>query len=229
MRWLLLALCIFLTGCGGGDERSAAVSRAEVGSPAKASVGPAPARDSARPLPGPGEDAPGTGAATLPPVGLGDASASCAGTALAPSARNLAHVRSATLCVLNAERAARRMPPLRRNELLERAALRHTRDMVARAYFSHHSPSGESFVDRVKKAGYMRGARGWAVGENIAWAGGPAATPSEVVRSWMASAGHRANILSAGFREIGIGVVPRVPVRGSGGGATYNTDFGARR
>ena len=44
----------------------------------------------------------------------------------------------------------------------------------------------------------------------------------------MGSAGHRANILRAAYREIGLGVVAGNPASGSGG-ATYATEFGAVR
>jgi uncharacterized protein YkwD len=44
----------------------------------------------------------------------------------------------------------------------------------------------------------------------------------------MHSPGHRANILSSRFREIGIGISRGAPVRGMGNAATYATDFGAR-
>jgi uncharacterized protein YkwD len=47
------------------------------------------------------------------------------------------------------------------------------------------------------------------------------------VASWMASPGHRANILKRRFHVIGIGVVDGVPVAGGGAGATYTTDFGS--
>jgi uncharacterized protein YkwD len=44
----------------------------------------------------------------------------------------------------------------------------------------------------------------------------------------MASPGHRANILAPRYREVGIGIAVGAPVRGSGAGATYTTDFGRR-
>ena len=51
-------------------------------------------------------------------------------------------------------------------------------------------------------------------GENIAWGSGSRSTPRSIVRAWMASDGHWANILSAAFRDIGIGVSPGAPVVG---------------
>ena len=74
-------------------------------------------------------------------------------------------------------------------------------------------------------------ARGWSLGENIAWGTGRLATAAQIHRSWMNSPGHRANILQRSFREIGIGIETGVPVRLSAAqsGATYTADFGVRR
>jgi uncharacterized protein YkwD len=60
---------------------------------------------------------------------------------------------------------------------------------------------------------------------------GDAATPATIVRAWMHSPGHRANILNRRFREIGIGVASGAPVRDGAAksGATYATEFGLRR
>ena len=68
----------------------------------------------------------------------------------------------------------------------------------------------------------------WSLGENIAWGGAALAEPAAIVRMWMHSPPHRANILSRRFREIGIGVAVGVPLRGARyRGATYTTDFGS--
>ena len=84
-------------------------------------------------------------------------------------------------------------------------------------------------VDRLTRTGYMRGARAWTVGENLAWGSGTRSTPREIVAAWMHSPGHRANILQRRFREIGIGVVFDSPRGSSATAATYTTTFGARR
>ena len=70
----------------------------------------------------------------------------------------------------------------------------------------------------------MRG--NWTIGENIAWGSGALATPRAIVNGWMHSPGHRANILRASFRDIGIGIRLGAPGPGLSGGATYVTDFG---
>jgi uncharacterized protein YkwD len=154
--------------------------------------------------------------------------AACQSASAVPSDTGKQAIVRATLCVLNAERAKQDQPPLKLNSRLSKAAQGHARDMARKDYFSHDSLSGATFVDRVKRTGYLSGAGTWTVGENIAWATGKLASPRAIVQSWMASAGHRANILSGSFREIGIGVAHDAPVADASPGGTYATDFGAR-
>jgi uncharacterized protein YkwD len=153
------------------------------------------------------------------------AGACSAANATAVKAGKRALVR-ATLCVLNAERARHRMRPLRLNHKLSRAAQRHSRAMARHRFFSHTSLSGASFVDRIRSTGYLSGANGWYVGENIAYGSGDRSSPRSIGIAWMKSPPHRANILSSSFREVGIGLASGTPVGVDG--ATYTTDFGQR-
>jgi uncharacterized protein YkwD len=138
-------------------------------------------------------------------------------------------VTRATLCVLNATRERHGLHPLRLNRRLSRAATRHAQDMARRKYFSHDTLGGGSFLDRIRRTGYLSGAHRWMVGENLAWATADESAPRGVTILWMNSPGHRANILNATFREIGIGIVAGAPVRGvRSAAATYATDFGAK-
>jgi len=89
-------------------------------------------------------------------------------------------------------------PPLHVNPALTAAAAAHSRDMAAHGLFSHRGRDGSAPGQRVRRAGY--GAYR-IVGENIA-AG--AMTPAQVMRGWLASPGHCANIMDPRFREIGI-------------------------
>jgi uncharacterized protein YkwD len=135
----------------------------------------------------------------------------------------------ATLCVLNAERERYGVRPLRLNKRLSRAARRHAGDMARRNYFAHDSLGGGTFVDRIRRTGYLRGAQRWWVGENLAWGSHDRSAPRAIARMWMNSPGHRANVLSASFSEVGIGVAYGAPVTGPGRpAATYAADFGAR-
>jgi uncharacterized protein YkwD len=148
-----------------------------------------------------------------------------------PTTASAAQVRGSTLCLLNDARRARGLPSLRHNPVLAAAATRHAGDMAARAYFSHISPDGRSFLDRVKQVGYLTGReRRWTVGENLAWGAGQRAAPGEIFSAWMRSSPHRANILSHRFREVGFGMAVAAPPAGGALPRTvYATEFGARR
>ena len=138
-------------------------------------------------------------------------------------------LRIATRCLLNEKRRAHGLRRLRGNARLHHAAGRHTVDMARRRYFSHTSISGASFLDRIRRTGYLSRARSWSVGENIAWGTGELSTPRSIVRAWMLSPGHRANNHNGRYREIGIGISFDAPVRSSANpAATYTTDFGTR-
>ena len=133
-----------------------------------------------------------------------------------------------TLCLLNGERGKRRMKKLRLNGRLSEAATRHASDMVRRDYFSHDSANGQSFVDRIKRTGYLQSASSWYVGENLAWGAGERSTARSQLRAWMNSPGHRANILNRRFREVGIGIALGAPEGRWDEAATYATEFGLR-
>jgi uncharacterized protein YkwD len=158
------------------------------------------------------------------------AAKACAGGNTVPSQSNAVAVRHATLCLLNQQRHAHGLRPLRSSGKLRSAAQSYTWAMVRNDFFDHVSPGGSTLTTRVRSTAYLASSRGWALGENIAWGAGSLATPAATVRAWMHSAGHRHNILTARFTEIGIGVVPGAPVDLPAGmnAATYTTDFGAR-
>jgi uncharacterized protein YkwD len=140
-----------------------------------------------------------------------------------PNSIGVAKATAATLCLLNNERRARGLRPLKLNEKLSLAARRHARAMAARNFFAHGD-----FVGRIRAAKYLSGAHSWTVGENIAWGSWDYATPASIHEGWMNSPPHKKNILSSRFREVGIGVAEGAPVGGQRFGATYATDFGSR-
>jgi uncharacterized protein YkwD len=156
-----------------------------------------------------------------PPAPPAPPVAGCAGADSVPSASNLALVRAATLCLVNAERGRYGIAPLADNPQLAAAAQAHASDMTASRYFSHVSADGRTFDQRIHASGYF----GSYLAENIAWGGGSLGTPRRVVSGWMNSAGHRANILNGLLVQSGIGVSPGTPAGGSGG--TYVHDLGA--
>jgi uncharacterized protein YkwD len=152
----------------------------------------------------------------------------CLNTGLMPTSSNLRLIRVATLCLINRERIRRGERPLRPNGRLRRAAQAHSRSMAFGDYFQHVGPGGVTPAARLRAVGYISSHVGFEVGENIAWGTLWLATPRAIVASWMASPGHRANILDPHYRETGIGVSPHpLSSRAHGqAGAIYTQDFG---
>ncbi len=116
------------------------------------------------------------------------------------------------MSLTNAERAKQGCKPLRIDSRLVVAARKHSADMAAKNYFDHTSRNGDSAWKRMEDASYSSPGA-----ENIA-KGYP--TAAAVVKGWMNSPGHRANILNCGLRAIGVGMA-------SGpGGPLWTQDFG---
>jgi uncharacterized protein YkwD len=73
-------------------------------------------------------------------------------------------------------------------------------------------------------ARYVSG-NAWEVGEVLAWAPGRP-TPHREVLAWMHSPPHRRIILTASYRDVGVGIAFAAPRRGVRRGATYVGEFG---
>lgn len=127
------------------------------------------------------------------------ASAPAAGVADgAPQKQALTADEEQAVVLLNSDRAAQSLPPLRINLTLAALAREYAQDMIDRGYFSHVSPEGEPFTDRLAKYGV--GFR--SAGENL----GMNSSVAAAERMLMNSPAHRANILGKDFTEVGIGV-----------------------
>jgi len=98
----------------------------------------------------------------------------------------------------NRERASAGLKPITAEKRLSDAASEKISDMIAKNYFAHVSPDGKGAGEWVKDAGY----RYILIGENLAM--GNFKDEEDLVAAWMASPGHRANILNPKFKEIGI-------------------------
>ncbi|MFL5846573.1 MAG: CAP domain-containing protein [Solirubrobacteraceae bacterium] len=151
----------------------------------------------------------------------------CENQDVVPASDNVAVVRRATLCLLNVERARHDLSKLHANRPLQHVATKYAKTMVAGSFFDHVSPSGSTFVQRILASAYLDPGDGYSLGENLAWGTGILATPKRIVRAWMHSPGHRANILNGSFRDVGVGLALGNPVAGDGLGATYVNEFGA--
>lgn len=150
------------------------------------------------------------------------------------------------VAAVNAERAKYNLPPLRANYYLEVAAQRHAKDMANRGYFSHYTPEGLNYVDRIKGSGYLDINPGTcSCSQTFSLEGATEQGPShvitgqetcncspvfslgenlakgqltvdQVIEDWMNSKDHRLNILRAEFDEIGIGLYEDVWVQAFG-------------
>lgn len=128
-----------------------------------------------------------------------------------PDTGDLPALRERALELVNRERRERDLEPLRLEDRLDEAAQAHAEDMLARDFFAHESPEGDTVQDRYREAG---GSRWRLVAENIARCRGCPAppTPEDVERNhrgWMDSPGHRENILREGLSHFGFGIAVR--------------------
>lgn len=157
------------------------------------------------------------------------AAAACPDEGVRSSSLTQVAIEQSVLCLINQQRATVGIGPVAHETRLRGAAVRHSSEMVREGYFAHTSPSGVGFISRILDTGYMRKARVWLVGENLAWGAGSLSSPAELVRAWMGSPTHRLNLLRDRFREIGISAVRGTPFDpSSAAGITVSTEYGYR-
>jgi uncharacterized YkwD family protein/spore coat assembly protein SafA len=116
-----------------------------------------------------------------------------------PNIDDVKKLESEVVRLVNIERSKHGLGPLKENWELSRVARYKSTDMKNKGYFDHYSPTYGSPFDMMKKFGF----KFYSAGENIAMG---QRTPQEVMNAWMNSPGHRANILKADFKEIGVGL-----------------------
>ncbi len=124
------------------------------------------------------------------------------------------------LRLVNVERAKKSgCKPVTSDSTLVKVARAHSRDMAEKGYFSHDGKDGRDPFERMRDAGYRYS---WAA-ENIAAGQGSAAS---VMKSWMNSSGHKANILNCKLTELGVGMWKDAD---STYGIYWTQDFGTPR
>jgi uncharacterized protein YkwD len=138
-----------------------------------------------------------------------------AAAALPEAARaSAAASEDALLAEVNRVRAQHGVPSLRTDRRLARAARSHTLGMLRTNRFGHGDTEG-----RLRRFG-VRG----RIGENLAWGAGTYANARAIVRMWLESPSHRANLLHAGFRRVGLGTAVG-PFAGYAGAVVVTADF----
>ncbi|WP_407837047.1 CAP domain-containing protein [Streptomyces sp. DSM 116496] len=135
-----------------------------------------------------------------------------AAPAAPPASAGHSAEEAAVLTLVNQERAQAGCGPVRANPPLAALAGAFSKDMAVRGFFDHTDPDGNTPWDRATKAGISG-----MGGENIARGQGDAAA---VMKAWMNSPGHKANILNCEFRTLGVGVY------NAAGGPWWTQDFG---
>jgi len=152
----------------------------------------------------------------------------CAATDVAASDAPQATVGRAIRCLVNGQRIAHGLSPLRPSRSLRVAAENHGSDMVAHRFFAHVSPFAGAITDRARRSGYIRPVDDFELGEDIAWGEGVLSTPAAIVTAWMNSPPHRAVILDGDFHDVGVGVISGVPVDAGQAGSTFVLDVGVK-
>ena len=123
----------------------------------------------------------------------------CSGGKICAEGRREAHARTCT----TGSAGSRNLRPFCVHPALQRAArIPLQRHDPARLLLPRHKGRSEGSCQRVRRFGY----RCRNYGENIAWGSGPKRLARRAsCDAWMGSSGHRSNILSGKFREVGIG------------------------
>lgn len=130
---------------------------------------------------------------------------------------------------MNQVRASHGLQPLRRNGELATAAKRHSLEMARTGYFAHSSADGGSLTGRLR-ASYTVVGRRWAVGENLLWST-PTVGSAHTIELWLASPGHRANVLGREWKDVGCAAVHAADAPGVYGNqpvTVVTCDFGLR-
>ncbi len=154
----------------------------------------------------------------------------CGNSTLRPTPSNTSRIAAATLCLIEHEREALNLRLLRPNGYLQQIATGQATAMVVGNYFDDNGLSGATPWQRITASPYASGARGLAIAQNIGWGTESLATPAAMVSAWMHSPPHREIVLTAAFRDVGVGVAAATPPSLASGapGATYTVEFAAR-
>jgi uncharacterized protein YkwD len=134
-------------------------------------------------------------------------------------------LRRAVLCLINAERRRHARETLNSDRRLRRAAAKHTEAMIEANCLSHRCPGEPDLHQRVRRSGYLKGARSWRYAENT----GCALTAEAMVANWMGTTFHRINILRGKFEDVGVAADrDRVRSRCKRGYGTFTAVFAFR-
>ena len=156
--------------------------------------------------------------------------AQCKGASNSPRRLSAKRASNLVVCLVNKERGERNLRRLSQRKDLRRAASGHTKQMKRADCFAHTCPGEPDLPGRLTRSDYLPCNCNWSAGENLAWGGGSSeGSPRAVVKAFMKSSTHRAEILNAGFEDIGVGFRHGSPFSSGKKRGTYTLDFGAKR
>lgn len=133
--------------------------------------------------------------------------AGCKGSNLQPAKLSKKKATRAITCLMNKERKKKGLKKLKAQKQARKAAVKHSKKMISVGCFEHQCKGEASLSDRLTATGYLPCGCSWGVGENLAQGEGSKGTPRALVKAWMKSSGHRANILDRDYEHLGVGVV----------------------
>ena len=116
-----------------------------------------------------------------------------------PNIDSIKELETEVIRLVNIERSKKGLQSLQQNWELSRVARYKSQDMINKGYFAHNSPTYGSPFQMMESFGIKFS----AAAENIAQG---QRTPEQVMNNWMNSPGHRNNILSPSYYQIGVGV-----------------------
>lgn len=104
-------------------------------------------------------------------------------------------------CMTAFARAGAGLSAFRDSAQLDGSAAAKAADLLRCDSFSHFA-CGREFTYWIEQSGYF-GESCWRAGENLAWGSGEYGTVRSIFEAWLASPGHRQNILG-GYTEMGV-------------------------
>jgi uncharacterized protein YkwD len=201
LRWLAALPALLLPGFGHGTQTtevkqstSRTVVQAPATTPAPAPTPKAAAKVTVAPKP--------TAAPVARPISTPAATTAASEIAseqVCPGQSDVAKTSSVLVCMTSQARVFNKLGPVSANSALMAAAAAKNQDMLSCGY--GHTACGRSFNYWISAKGYT----GRCSAENIAMG---QRTPRDVFVAWMNSAGHRANILNANYRDLGVAQLP---------------------
>ena len=158
--------------------------------------------------------------------------ASSAGGASAETHSTVVHLlERSVLGKMNGVRRQHGLLSLRFSAGLAGAARHHSREMAKDGYFRHNSADGEAFSRRIARFYPVANYHYWSLGEIMLWSSGEL-DATAALKLWLRSPEHRAILLRARYREVGVGAVYARTAPGVYGGldvTIVTADFGVRR